>query len=573
MNNHLRTTKLLAAIALVGGFTLSGCINDDYDFDEVDATIGIGGGRLTLPSSSTDTIKLSDVLEVNDDDCIKIMDNGDYTFYEEGDPVDPSHPEIDKILMSQNSDHAESMPLVASGGRIIAEANMRVFDYTGDKPDEVEELITAYTDGGFSFSIQMPSGLAATTPVIEELVISLSSCMTLRNVQSNMAYSQQGNSFTFTNVSPSATVSLIADITELDEGEGDAYGSLTVNGDDVDLTGIIHVSLNASTTAPDGSLGMELGSTFDMDDFYITGAYGRFDPDIDMTDLGRVEVTGVPDFLTDESVCIDLYNPQIVVDVKSDLDIDGFVSGTLRAYRNGRVRKEVLVPEMPIRAGGLTKICICRTTDGLEGDYDHVEVVEDLSTLIEQIPDSVTFEAETRANSETECDFILGHEYTVEPSYYMSAPLTFAEKAVILYKDTLDGWNGDIEDYELAEDAYIEVTANIENRVPAYLTLTTTAIDVDGNIMSDDDIAIDVDSTVIASPSGTESVVSPLVMKITQKQQGAMSRLDGIVLNVQAAASDGNDSVTGVTLNSEKHFIIVKDMKITLVGRIIADFN
>ena len=46
---------------------MASCVNSDYDFNEVDATMGFGGEGLELPGSSTDTIKLADVLDLGDD--------------------------------------------------------------------------------------------------------------------------------------------------------------------------------------------------------------------------------------------------------------------------------------------------------------------------------------------------------------------------------------------------------------------------------------------------------------------------------------------------------------------------
>ena len=42
-------------------------------------------------------------------------------------------------------------------------------------------------------------------------------------------------------------------------------------------------------------------------------------------------------------------------------------------------------------------MCICRNGEGIEG-YDVVQVVPELSTLIETIPDRITFEGTARAD-------------------------------------------------------------------------------------------------------------------------------------------------------------------------------
>ena len=60
------------------------------------------------------------------------------------------------------------------------------------------------------------------------------------------------------------------------------------------------------------------------------------------------------------------------------------------------------------------------------------------------------------------------------------APLAFDEGARIVYNDTIDGWTDDLEDIDLMAGSAIELTANVENKIHAYLTVSATAIDVQG---------------------------------------------------------------------------------------------
>ena len=39
----------LPCVAMAGMFALSGCTDSDYDFNEIDATMGFGSDGLTLP--------------------------------------------------------------------------------------------------------------------------------------------------------------------------------------------------------------------------------------------------------------------------------------------------------------------------------------------------------------------------------------------------------------------------------------------------------------------------------------------------------------------------------------------
>lgn len=590
MENYFRKCRLLPAMTLLGGLALASCVNSDYDFNEVDATMGFGGEGLELPGSSTDTIKLADVLDLGDDDCVKVRPNGDYVFEQVGDNVEPAQPEIAPISVTQRQSVSYDIdinvePATRSAGDarsvtvvLSADGDMQSFEYDGDKPAEVVGLDYAETDANLSFSLHFPAGLSSVVASLDEISIQMPSFMELSDVSANIgadgSWSIDGSRIVFSNITTSRDLTVSARVSRLRFGVSDELGSLGIDGDKIVLDGRVHVSMNSVATVSGGSIeGLTASSDFAIDDMQITSVTGRFDPEIDLDNLGDVEITGVPDFLTDGNVRVDLYNPQILLTLNSDLNMGGFVGGTLTSWKDGQPIASVTVPEMAVRAGGMTEMCICRNGEGIEG-FDVVQVVPELSTLIETIPDRITFEGTARADRNQTCEFELGHRYTVQPAYRVEAPIAFAENAQIVYKDTIDEWHEDIEDFELSDNSYITFTANIENRVPAYLTLSAYAIDVDGQRMGDDEIKVEVSNTVIASADGESSSETPLTIRVSQNDGRALSRLDGLVFDVTASASDGGaNPVEGMTLNSEKHFLIARDIKIKLVGTLIGDFN
>lgn len=590
MENYFHKCRLLPAMTLLGGLALASCVNSDYDFNEVDATMGFGGEGLELPGSSTDTIKLADVLDLGDDDCVKVRPNGDYVFEQVGDNVEPAQPEIAPISVTQRQSVSYDIdinvePATRSAGDaravtvvLSADGDMQSFEYDGDKPAEVVDLDYAETDANLSFSLHFPAGLSSVVASLDEISIQMPSFMELSDVSANIgadgSWSIDGSRIVFSNITTSRDLTVSARVSRLRFGVSDELGSLGIDGDKIVLDGRVHVSMNSVATVSGGSIeGLTASSDFAIDDMQITSVTGRFDPEIDLDNLGDVEITGVPDFLTDGNVRVDLYNPQILLTLNSDLNMGGFVGGTLTSWKDGQPIASVTVPEMAVRAGGMTEMCICRNGEGIEG-FDVVQVVPELSTLIETIPDRITFEGTARADRNQTCEFELGHRYTVQPAYRVEAPIAFAENAQIVYKDTIDEWHEDIEDFELSDNSYITFTANIENRVPAYLTLSAYAIDVDGQRMGDDEIKVEVSNTVIASADGATSSETPLTIRVSQNDGRALSRLDGLVFDVTASASDGGaNPVEGMTLNSEKHFLIARDIKIKLVGTLIGDFN
>ena len=92
--------------------------------------------------------------------------------------------------------------------------------------------------------------------------------------------------------------------------------------------------------------------------------------------------------------------------------------------------------------------------------------------------------------------------------------------------------------------------------------------------MGEDEISVEVSTTVLASADGEKSAETPLTITVRQGRQGALARLDGLAFRIEGGASDdGQNPVVGKTLNSQKHFLIARDIVVRLVGKVIGDFN
>lgn len=84
MTNHYFKLGFVALTAC----SLAACIDDRYDLDDVDMTIGTSGD-LTLPRSSTGDILLSNILDITEDGIVQVVD-GEYFLVEKGDAYVPS---------------------------------------------------------------------------------------------------------------------------------------------------------------------------------------------------------------------------------------------------------------------------------------------------------------------------------------------------------------------------------------------------------------------------------------------------------------------------------------------------
>lgn len=578
---------LILGTAAVVGF--SGCTDNDYDLSEIDSTIGIGGDGLEIPSLSTEIIPLKDVLELEaNGSVVEDEVSGDYVFRQSGADVAPVHPFIDKITVAEQNSVSNDLELTfssASGSRrrsatraggqsVVADGWIQAFTYEGNKPEEVVDLYEAEVSSKVTLDIDF-SDVKSVVSKFDQIEVDMPAFMTINNVKcGGYAFEQSGSKLTLKNVYTSSNMTITADITSLNFKEKDtSYGSLSISGGKVKMEGKVHVTAVASSfNSGAGTTGRKISSVMNMSKFVVNAATGKFNPEIALSDLGNIKVSGIPDFLQGGNVVVDLYNPQIKLTVTSDMDVPGTLNGVIKSFKNGQLLATVNVDNIPIDANKTSTICICRRSEGVSG-FDHVLTNPNLSKLIETIPDNITFSANASADQTNNYRFELGHNYTVQPAYSVDAPIAFGENASIEYRDTLDGWNDNIKDFELAEGAYVNMDASIKSCVPAYMTVSAVPLDVNGNAISADELSVEVTGSVEASKDGVSETTSPVNIKVSQMKKGAMKKLDGIVFVVAGKASDGNNAVTGITLNANRHTLKVEQLKIKLVGKLIGNFN
>ncbi len=596
MRIKIPNAKWIVPVTAVGLLSVTGCADDKYDINDVDLTIGIGSGELELPGSSTTDIMLSEILDIDDSECVDTVEGGDYMFTQKGADVDPVHPEIDKIVITEES-HIDrnvhfDMSSVIGGALnsrrrvvlntpITAQDDIRMFEYSGERPDGLVELHSALVEENFSLAIKFSQTLSNHVPTLKELSVRFPGYMVLDGVvvYGGAVLKQNGSILELDNVNTGSELVIRGRVKSLDFKSTDTeLGKLVFGTETVKLDGRIHVKASfdelEGTVSPSDKDEFYISSEMDLGTFTVTSATGKFDPDIDLSDLGDAEITGVPSFLTDGDVVVDLDNPHILISLDSDLDIGGTITGTLESYKDGGRIAQVKVPEMTIKANDVTKICVCRVNKDIPAGYTAV-VVPTLSDLIKTIPDKITFSADAHADKNTVATFKLGHTYTMQPAYRIEAPLAFGADACIIYTDSIEDMNEDLQDFDLSNDARLEITANIENRVPAYLQLSAVAVGVDGNVLGDDEINIDCkDAVVLASGNGSDTETTPVRIIVNQKKTGSLGKLDKIRFTVKATAKmDGNPTVTGVPLNARKHLIRATDVKIKLIGKVTADLN
>lgn len=584
--------SLLLVSLLTLGFSVTGCTNDDYDFDQIDATMGFGSGELEIPASSTMNIPLSDILELEEGGSVKIAANGDYLFQLTGSDASSASPMISPIVL-RGSSYSNTLTLsthsAAKGTRTagthlsFVSPKEQMFEYNGTDA-AVKSLKSAEVDGEIVLNVNLTlGGLSSAITKLDKVTLTLPGYLQISQVKGNGngVPMFKDSKITVENVSTSRNLELTIKANKLDFENQNDYGKVVIgNNGSIKMDGYFDLGIEADATGVPTSA-LTIGANVNVNDITLKSATGIFDPEINISSLGDVTVTGVPDFLSEDGVRADLENPQIILTVHNDMDAAAKVSAKVISTKNGQNLATVQLPEMNISkttVAPVTKICICRhKTAELIAQYGAANVYEvsNLATLINQhIPDHVQITGvETKADLSQEMTIEFGRNYLIEPSYEIHAPLAFAEDAVIEYADDFDGWNDDIDDLELAKGTYLRLTADAQNLVPATLIVEATPLGVDGTDISN---LIEVNvkkGTVKASTDGVTAVTSPLEIELREKVKGGLQKLDGLSYKVKGKASHEGTTVTGIILNSEKHTLKLENIKVKLVGKVIGNFN
>lgn len=578
--------KMLSCCFLAGGLTLAGCSTDDsIDVGEVDTTIGVKLNNFTVPLGQAEKITLGDVLDLKDDDCISTTANGDYEFFKQGDAADPAHPQVDIINVSEKTSKDEDpfigpsekpagFDLLPVGTTLTGTAGsiskaLNTFNYSAAKPDDVLDLTTAEVEGEATIIVNFNTHLQGFIDKFTSFDIEFPAYMTLEEPTQGTLV---GNKLRFGEVATNSTIYSKVKLKSLKFQEIDAANKLVIQNGNITMLGDVKVDVTYPDLVKKNSSSditkMQINGITSITTVKITSATGKFDPKIDLDDIGDIKIDSkdVPDFLDDPQVNITLTDPQITLNINSDVDLDAVVDGTLTSTFNNGTTSEVKISNIEIPRKKNSKILICRQPKNEPyQDYTKVYVVENLSDLMTKIPEKVTFKANARVDKTKAGTIKLGTPYTISTSYSFKAPLSLEAGSTIVYDDKTDGFYEDIDenDIDLRGEAELVITGKVTNHSPLELTLAPTAIDVDGNALK----GIKLVSANTIKSNLTDKTPSDLKITLTKDANVNLKdvKFDGIKFKATAVSKDAT------TLNKDNHYININDLKISVNSEISID--
>lgn len=612
LKHFFLTGALCAGSALV----LSSCIDDSYDLDKVDLTMGLGSDGLSVTLGNTEKIRLGDLLDL--DESVKL--DGKNTFYlvEDGNTnfdvkVDKVHTNLNSTTLKTNekvlsyekarqqlaslgisiptggvlpipagqsftsgAEGDESIDFKVNGITGISHINtLYLQSNNGGIPKVALSIIEKRSNPNIKFGVSKLENMSITLPEFMH-VTHLSNGWT-RNGRvitcASMNY-QMGNPIcevTFDEASLNATP---------------VNGELQLTPEQLNIHMKGKVTFKSTAAFSMGEhdyADVELNINMGNEGIDVYKVKGVFNPEINPENSVINIKESLPDFLTDDAVVIKASNPTIRFDANLSSIPVGVQLGNESQGRHieltaekGTEQKSVNLPYATIENGKVNTIYYYQGTSPYDPAGQLIagaqqKATPNLGTLIEKLPDQITVKMDGHRLEVKNQEYTveLGRNYNATVNYNVFVPFTFDKGFTIVYNDSTDSMNDDLKKYAAKG---IEIKAEAQNAVPLDLIVGIEAKDVNGQVI--DGIKFN-DVTVPAGPDTYDdqnepiATTAPITLEATLADEKLLSKVDKLIFKVHAA---DNDELQSKTLVSTQ-YLRLATIKLRLKGGVTADFN
>lgn len=583
----LNTKKrpLIAAALLLTSFGITtSCIDNSYDLNkDIDMTISAGGEHLAIPVGYTEKITLDKIIELDEGDDLQIVD-GEYHLLKKYN-IDETNTSVKLVTVNESSNPIEPIRII-SGNH-----DSDVYDILIPNA-ESEGFINAEAHGVDKAVIEIGS-LAADMPTTLTLKLKLSGeistslvkvgtmTITFPNfIQFEKENGLNGQTLTMTDVQIEPYSGFTKELkinkyvfgkeygegNRVDEENSDRILKIENQEIKIEMQGI-------NVTTPSGNGSLNITPTITLAEMAVSEVYGTIQPDIDVKPT-EVELNNLPDFLQDDEIRLDITNPVFSFNANNPLNTDVEMDGVLTGYKDGKVTKIVKIgsgnggASITLKPSGDKQQTISIVRDEqtvVEANATKV-VVPNLNDIIETIPDHINVELKPAVKTEQYYTVNLGQDYTLNSAYDIDIPLSFGSNLKIVYEETLDNFDLDLEDVDIKKAV---LSINAVNTIPLAMEIkndNVSALDANGNVIKDIDVTVE--GTITESKDGKTEVSSALNVNLNETAEGAISKLDGLKLKITAVPGQATD----IQLLSTQ-WMQLKDMKLKIPNGIKVDLN
>lgn len=575
------------------GFLLSfplwtvSCVDNKYDLDkDIDMTINVGGEHLTIPAGSSDTAYLSKIIEVEEGDILQPDATTRVYHLTKKDDIDVKPTTVKEVTISETTTKLEETKIVKTTSSLINEDVTEGINTLGDFKAESNNIDEALKELG---------ALYAKTPVDLILTIDFANTgdLSFAKVKANNLKIIFPDYIVFKAEKGIQGHELILDGQVLSENGSSYSRTLKVEGykfsenagagrkpneGTLTIEGVISMEGEVVTSGVSGTGTLSLVPKTVLREMTASSVTGVIQPEI-KAETTNIELNDLPDFLKDEETRMDITNPVILLRAENQLETPVEVDAVLTPMKgNAQIDgKEVKVGsgygKTPVvLASGKNVIALSRTGEcTIEGVTSNVKV-EDINNLLETIPDDIEVDLQPVVRNEGYYTAELGRAYEMPSSYEVDVPLSFEQNLNIVYNDSVQDLNKDLNDLDKVILKKANVLLTVDNAIPLKLQLKPENVlikDVYGNELTAVKKTIEEDKQYVTeSTDGEKPVTSELVLNLTSEDTAFLSKIDRICFKLTAVPG----SATGVPLK-DTQWLKVTSIKLSVPGGVNVDLN
>ena len=585
MLNTKRRPFIATALLLTSLGVTTSCIDNSYDLNkDIDMTVNVGGEHLAIPVGYTEQITLDKIIELEEGDDLQLV-NGEYHLLK-SDKIDETNTSVKMVTVNASSNPINSIKVIndrtypqpedVTVEDIESEGSVNTEAHGIDEAVIEIGSLTANTPAKLtlSFEINKTSSISYSDVTIDKMTITFPDFIKFEEGQSGL----NGQVLTISNKTLSSstyTIDLYISKYVFGEKYGDGNKVKEENGDRIIKIENQKITVKTDVTVHQarGTGSLSITPTAILAAMTVSEVNGTIKPDMDVKPT-EVELTNLPDFLQDEEVKLDITNPVFSFKANNPLNEEIEMDGIMTGYKNGKVTKTVKIGSgnggVPIKlkpSGNKQQtISIVRNEKTVVETGATKVIVPNLNDIIETIPDRISVELKPAVKTDDYYTVNLGQDYVLNSEYNIDIPLSFGSGLKIVYEETIDDFDLDLEDVDIKK-AIISITA--DNTIPLKMEIkneNVSALDVNGNKITD--INVTVEGTITESKDGKSIATSQLNINLVSTKEGAISKLDGLFFKVTAVPGQATD----VQLLSSQ-WMQLKDMKLKIPNGIKVDLN
>lgn len=556
------------------------CVDNKYDLDkDIDMTINVGGEHLTIPAGSSDTAYLSKIIEVEEGDILQPDAATRVYHLTKKDDIDVKPTTVKEVTISSaNTELTKKLIESSTGASGSVTTDLDVENTLTAKASDIDEAL-----------IEL-GALGAETPIDLLLTFEFTGGLTFNSVTAKNLEIQLPDFLMFEKGEVAEGNKLILNNEELKNAQkvlhviGYKFWEKTGEGEKPDdnrsitIDGKVTMKGEVETLVTGGSGSLEMTMHVTLGEMTANSVTGVIQPEI-KAETTNIELNDLPDFLKDEETRMDITNPVILLRAENQLETPVEVDAVLTPMKgNAQIDgKEVKVGsgygKTPVvLASGKNVIALSRTGEcTIEGVTSNVKV-EDINNLLETIPDDIEVDLQPVVRNEDYYTAELGRAYEMPSSYEVDVPLSFEQNLNIVYNDSVQDLNKDLNDLDKVILKKANVLLTVDNAIPLKLQLKPENVlikDVYGNELTAVKKTIEEDKQYVAeSTDGEKPATSELVLSLTSDDTAFLSKIDRICFKITAVPG----SATGVPLK-DTQWLKVTSIKLSVPGGVNVDLN